>query len=111
MDFNKFGRQMIETRRLHRSGGLQMTIFGLNATRLEFSGTDLDREFGRVEGMIDSMTPLERSYPFLMTIPGRCLRIAEGAGVQPSEVSTLYGQFKAMSEMVNKFEASERRNV
>jgi signal recognition particle GTPase len=61
--------------------------------------------------VIDSMTPLERSYPFLMTVPGRCLRIAGGAGVESSRVRDLFSQFKAMSKLLKNLEASRWRNV
>ncbi len=72
---------------------------------MDRSGLDFDRESRRILGMIDSMTMLERLYPFLITVPGRCARIANGAGVEPSgSVVGLFVQFKAMSDVTTRFE-------
>jgi signal recognition particle GTPase len=46
-----------------------------------------------------------------MTVPKRCLRIAAGAGVQPSEVSRLFTEFKAMRDMLFRFERGGWRMV
>jgi signal recognition particle GTPase len=50
---------------------------------------------------MESMTPQERTYPFLMTVPSRCLRIAAGAGVEPSRVSGLCTQSRAMQRLLS----------
>ena len=59
---------------------------GLNQMSMDLGGIDADREIDRIQGILDSMTLQERSYPVLMTVPKRCLRIAAGAGVKPSDV-------------------------
>ncbi|TXT24747.1 MAG: signal recognition particle subunit SRP54 [Rhodocyclaceae bacterium] len=54
---------------------------------------------GRVEGIINSMTPLERSKPELIKA-SRKRRIAMGAGVQVQEVNRLLNQFEQSQKMM-----------
>ena len=58
-----------------------------------------DRELARVEGMIHSMTVAERVDPTIID-GSRRRRIADGAGVQPSQVSQLIKQFRQMQKMM-----------
>jgi signal recognition particle subunit SRP54 len=62
---------------------------------------DADGEVKRLQGIIDSMTPSERSDPHSIDIPRR-RRIAAGAGVDPADVSSLVKQFDAMASMVKQ---------
>lgn len=60
-----------------------------------------DRELARVEAIIHSMTPEERTHPEVID-GSRRERIARGSGTQPSEVSTLVKQFSQMRKMLNQ---------
>ena len=71
------------------------------AGSLDAEGVDADGEMKRVQGIIDSMTAAERSNPHLIDIPRR-RRIAAGAGVDPSDVSSLVKQFDGMAAMVKQ---------
>jgi signal recognition particle subunit SRP54 len=65
---------------------------------------DLDRaerDVKRMEGIIHSMTPLERRKPDLIKA-SRKRRIATGAGVQVQEVNRLLNQFEQMQGMMKK---------
>jgi signal recognition particle subunit SRP54 len=68
---------------------------------LDSEGVDADGEVKRIQGIIDSMTPAERANPNLIDIARR-RRIAKGAGVEPSDVSSLVKQFDAMAAMVKE---------
>jgi signal recognition particle subunit SRP54 len=57
---------------------------------------------GRVEGIINSMTPAERAKPELIKA-SRKRRIATGAGVQVQEVNRLLNQFEQMQKMMKQF--------
>jgi signal recognition particle subunit SRP54 len=57
---------------------------------------DVDRQLKQMQGIIESMTLQERRYPDLVSVPNRCLRIADGAGVPPSQVSSLFAKFQVM---------------
>lgn len=74
-------------------------------------GIEVERGIRRIEGMIDNITRPERSYPYLMTVPGHCPRITESVGPDASEVPQGFIQFKATSELVKKLEASGWCNV
>jgi len=56
-------------------------------------------ELGKVQAMIHSMTPAERTRPELID-RGRASRIARGSGRQQSEVSDLVKRFSQMREMM-----------
>ena len=57
---------------------------------------------GRVEGIINSMTPQERAKPELIKA-SRKRRIATGAGVQVQEVNRLLNQFEQTQKMMKQF--------
>jgi signal recognition particle subunit SRP54 len=61
-----------------------------------------DREIRRVEGIINSMTPLERVKPELLKA-SRKRRIAAGAGVPVQEVNRLLAQFEQTQKMMKQF--------
>ncbi|MBQ9023171.1 MAG: signal recognition particle protein [Eubacterium sp.] len=58
-----------------------------------------DKKIARIEAIIYSMTPEERSKPSLMN-PSRKRRIAAGAGVDISEVNRLVKQFEQAKKMM-----------
>jgi signal recognition particle subunit SRP54 len=60
-----------------------------------------ERDMRRMEGIINSMTPLERRKPELLKA-SRKRRIAAGAGVQVQEVNRLLNQFEQMQGMMKK---------
>jgi signal recognition particle subunit SRP54 len=58
-----------------------------------------EKSINRVEGIINSMTPLERRKPELIKA-SRKRRIAAGAGVQVQEVNKLLNQFEQAQKMM-----------
>ena len=60
-----------------------------------------ERDMRRMEGIICSMTPLERRKPDLLKAT-RKRRVARGAGVQVQEVNRLLNQFEQMRDMMKK---------
>jgi signal recognition particle subunit SRP54 len=60
-----------------------------------------ERDVRRMEGIICSMTPLERRKPDLLKAT-RKRRIAAGAGVQVQEVNRLLNQFEQMRDVMKK---------
>jgi signal recognition particle subunit SRP54 len=59
-----------------------------------------DRQLGRVEAMITSMTVQERRNPKLLQNPSRARRIARGSGATQQDVQKLVKQFKEMQKMM-----------
>jgi signal recognition particle subunit SRP54 len=61
----------------------------------------VERDMRRMEGIVHSMTQLERRKPELIKA-SRKRRIATGAGVQVQEVNRLLNQFEQMQTMMKK---------
>jgi len=60
-----------------------------------------DKVIGRTEGIINSMTFMERSKPEILKA-SRKRRIASGAGVSVQEVNRLLAQFEQTQKMMRK---------
>ncbi|MGB0583202.1 MAG: signal recognition particle protein [Limisphaerales bacterium] len=60
-----------------------------------------EAEFRRMEGMICSMTPLERKKPTILNASRR-KRIAKGSGVTVTDVNSLLQKFGQMQKMMKK---------
>jgi len=60
-----------------------------------------DKQIGRVEAIIRSMTTVERVRPEIIDASRRT-RIATGSGTSPTEVSQLIKQFREMSKMMKR---------
>ena len=64
---------------------------------------DVDEsQLGKIEAIIHSMTPEERSNPDLLN-PSRKKRIAAGAGVPVSQVNRLAKQLEQMKKLMKQF--------
>ena len=61
-----------------------------------------EKAIRRIEGIINAMTPLERTKPELIKA-SRKRRIATGAGVTVQEVNRLLSQFEQTQKMMKQF--------
>jgi signal recognition particle subunit SRP54 len=86
---------------MRKMGGLSAMLDKLPAELARAAqGTNVDeRKIGRVEGIINSMTPAERAKPELLKA-SRKRRIATGAGVSVQEVNQLLNQFEQAQKMM-----------
>ena len=86
---------------MRKMGGLAGMIDKLPAelARAAQSATLDERRIGRLEGIINSMTPQERAKPELLKA-SRKRRIAAGAGVSVQEVNQLLNQFEQTQKMM-----------
>ncbi len=98
-DFNDFLEQM---RQIRKMGGMG-SILGMMPGMPQVKGNlDIDESaMDRVEAIILSMTPQERTNPSVLN-PSRKLRIAKGAGVPVSEVNRIVKQFDQMRKMMKQ---------
>ncbi len=69
-----------------------------------------EKRLARMEAMIYSMTPQERSNPELLN-PSRKNRIAKGAGVDISEVNRMVKQFNDMKKVTKQFNKPGKRRM
>jgi signal recognition particle subunit SRP54 len=97
-DLDDFKAQIGQMRKM---GGLQGLIDKLPSELARVAqGSQADeRAIRRVEGIIDSMTPLERAKPEILKA-SRKRRIAAGAGVTVQEVNRLLAQFEQAQKMM-----------
>ena len=99
-DLADFRNQMLQMRKM---GGLAAVMDKLPAqlTQAAQAGSAQldDKVVGRTVGIIDSMTPIERTKPELIKA-SRKRRIAAGAGVSVQEVNRLLNQFEQMQKMM-----------
>jgi len=86
---------------MRKMGGLAGMIDKLPAelARAAQSTSVDERRIGRLEGIINSMTPQERAKPELLKA-SRKRRIAAGAGVSVQEVNQLLNQFEQTQKMM-----------
>jgi signal recognition particle subunit SRP54 len=101
-DLNDFKAQLGQMKKM---GGLSSLVDKLPAQfQQAASGANMDqaeKQVRRMEGIINSMTPTERSKPELIKA-ARKRRIAAGAGVQVQEVNRMLSQFEQMQAMMKK---------
>lgn len=90
---------------MKKMGGLTSILGmmpGIGGSQLaEIENAVDDKKMARIEGIIYSMTPKERSNPSLLN-PSRKKRIANGAGVDISEVNRLVKQFEQSKKMMKQ---------
>ena len=100
-DLEDFRKQIIQIKKMGSVSDVMGMFPGMGQMAESLGGIDADAEIRRIQGIIDSMTPRERSRPDLIDISRR-RRIAAGAGVEPSDVSGLVKQFDAMAAFVKQ---------
>jgi signal recognition particle subunit SRP54 len=100
-DLNDFRKQIIQMKKMGPVKDLLGKIPGMGQMAGQLDGVDADSEVRRIQGIIDSMTPKERSTPSLIDISRR-RRIASGAGVEPADVSSLIKQFEGMAALIKQ---------
>jgi signal recognition particle subunit SRP54 len=85
-------------------------IPGFSAKRagLPGGGEVDERALGRLEAMINSMTPGERRHPDVID-GSRRRRIARGSGTSVQEVNRLLRQFADAKKMLKQIESMGRR--
>jgi signal recognition particle subunit SRP54 len=98
--FEDFLQQMQMIKKMGPLSGLLGMIPGLNK-QLRDVEID-DRQLGRVEAMITSMTVKERRNPKLLQNPSRARRIARGSGATQQDVQKLVKQFNEMQKMMRQ---------
>jgi signal recognition particle subunit SRP54 len=99
-DLNDFREQIGQMRNM---GGISSLLDKLPAQFAQAAGQvndqDADRQIRRVEGIINSMTPQERTKPDVIKA-SRKRRIAAGAGVPVQEVNRVLNQFEQTQSMM-----------
>lgn len=102
-DLEDFKSQMLQMRKMGGMGALMDKMPAqLAGMAQKVNNDDADKALRRIEGIINSMTPLERRKPELIKAT-RKKRIAAGSGVQVQEVNRLLNQFEETQKMMKMF--------
>ncbi len=89
-----------QLRKMRQMGSFKEMIKKIPGMGDMMGGMDFDeQEIVRMEAVVQSMTPTERSNPKIIDASRR-RRIAKGAGVDPNDVSQLVKQFEPMRAMM-----------
>jgi signal recognition particle subunit SRP54 len=101
-DLNDFKEQLQQVKKMGDMGSMLEKLpaqFAQAAGQLQ-SG-QAEKQMRRTEGIINSMTPAERSKPEILKA-SRKRRIAAGAGVPVQEVNRMLNQFEQMQNMMKQ---------
>ena len=100
-DLEDFRDQLREMQKMGGVASLMDKLPGMAHLPQNVAARVNDREFVRLEAIINSMTPQERRFP--ATIKGsRKRRIAAGSGTQIQDVNRLLKQFTQMQKMMKR---------
>ena len=108
-DFNleDFVSQLRQLRKLGPMESVLGMMPGMSGVKL---GDGAERQMGRAEAIIQSMTVQERRRPEILN-GSRRQRIARGAGVQISEVNQLLKQFQQMQRLMRMMRGGGAKKV
>ena len=98
-DLEDFKLQVAQMRKMGGMGALMDKLPAQLAQAAQGAPGMEDKVIRRLEGIINSMTPLERAKPELLKA-SRKRRIAAGAGVSVQEVNRLLKQFEQTQKMM-----------
>ncbi len=99
-----------QLRQLRKMGNLNQILGmlpGVKPGALDNMNVD-ERQLGRIEAIVLSMTPEERLHPSEVLNGSRRRRIAAGSGTSVEEVNKLLKQFEQMKKMMKQFSSPGR---
>ncbi len=91
-----------QIRQIQKMGSIKSLLSMMPGVGDKVDQLDVDeKQFGRVQAMITSMTPAERAKPSMIN-PSRKRRIAKGSGTKVEDVNRLLKQFEQMQSLMKK---------
>jgi signal recognition particle subunit SRP54 len=101
-DLNDFRDQIAQVKKMGDMSSLLEKLPGQFAQAAgQLQSGQAEKQMRRTEGILNAMTPLERSKPELLKA-SRKRRIAVGSGVPVQEVNRMLNQFDQMQDMMKK---------
>ncbi|WP_455222845.1 signal recognition particle protein [Kaarinaea lacus] len=100
-DLEDFRSQLQQMQNMGGIAGLIDKMPGMSGMTQAMKNQVDDKQFKRLEAMINSMTPHERRFPKVIN-GSRKKRIAMGSGTQVQDVNRLLKQFTQMQKMMKK---------
>ena len=106
-NFEDFLAQMRQIKKMGSLGSIMSMMPGMSGIEV---GDKEEKQMGRTEAIILSMTIKERQNPKLLN-GSRRLRIANGAGVQVKDVNQIIKQFSQMQKMMKMMKGSKGKKM
>jgi len=106
-DLSDFRDQLRQVRKMGPLDGVLKMIPGM-AGKLPANMQVDEKDIGRVEAIIDSMTPKERKLPRVID-GSRRRRIARGSGTTVQDVNRLLREFEEMEKMMKRLRGARGR--
>ncbi|MCG7601707.1 signal recognition particle protein [Halomonas sp. McH1-25] len=100
-DLEDFRDQLQQLKKMGGMGGMMSKLPGMGQFAEMAQGPGPEKELGKLEALINSMTPKERRKPEIIN-GSRKRRIAAGAGLQVPDLNRLLKQHKQMQKMMKK---------
>ena len=100
--FDEYLESMAQVKNMGGISSILSMMPGIGNKAADIEAAVDESKMARIEAIILSMTPKERSNPDLLN-PSRKKRIAKGAGVDISEVNKLVKQFEQTRKMMKQF--------
>jgi len=106
-DLDDFRSQMRKIKKLGSMESIFKLIPGMGKIKDQLKDAQLpDKELGKIEAMINSMTPQERHSPKVINA-SRKERIAKGSGTSVQDVNQLLKNFAQMQKMLKKMSTQQ----
>jgi signal recognition particle subunit SRP54 len=100
-DLEDFKSQLVQMRNMGGVASLMEKMPGIDKMPQKARAQVNEKEMGRMEAIINSMTPHERHFPSIIK-GARKRRIANGSGTQIQDVNRLLKQFMTMQKVMRK---------
>ncbi|GBE00192.1 signal recognition particle protein [bacterium BMS3Abin07] len=98
-------------RKIRSMGPLENILSMIPGMGKQLKGVDVDqKQFIKVEAIVDSMTPAERRHPKLLN-GSRKKRIAMGSGTSVVDVNRVIKQQKEMKKMLKRFKGKGKKGM
>ncbi|GAB6034762.1 signal recognition particle protein [Galenea microaerophila] len=109
-DLEDFLEQLQQIQQMGGVGGLMGKLPGMGQIKEQISGDVAEKEFKKLQAIIQSMTPQERRHPAIIK-GSRKKRIARGSGTQVQDINKLMKQFTQMQKMMKKMKKGGMKNM
>ena len=109
-DLEDFLEQLQQINNMGGVGGLMGKLPGMGQLKDQLDGDAAQKEFRRLEAIINSMTIKERQFPAVIK-GSRKRRIAAGSGTSVQDVNKLLKQFTQMQKMMKKMKGGGMKNM
>ncbi len=109
-DLEDFLEQLQQIQNMGGVGGLMGKLPGMGQIKEQISGEAAEKEFKKLQAIIQSMTPQERRHPAIIK-GSRKKRIAMGSGTKVQDINKLMKQFTQMQKMMKKMKKGGMKNM